>query len=598
MNNPELYNAIVSGLTGGMQERWLRKGSVASDYASFQTFVNLIATELDSAIAPTVVGAGDIILLQSIAQGVFANRYPTATSASAYSDIAASIAALFAEIRALLQAGTPIPITPSATGTVNTAVIQAAIDAAALAGGGTVLLGPGTFPLAASTLGETYYNDGVAVSSALACLVLRSKVRLMGSGVGITVLKPPLTLNGIYIADGNYSALTDLELDGQWVGAGSGGSGVFQLSTIVAQTQVVNELTFRNLYVHNCDGYAIGVQNCNQIDLTFENIRTYYTGADGIDSKNRGNLMADTGTLSNIQIDTFGRNLDGQTGIDARGLLQLNNIRVLNAGRAGVTQTGVRLHLNNVAMTDGAQYATLDDFFVVADDPAHAVFGVQQYAPDSVVSNGTIVDCSTGIDVDGNADTNPDNCRISNVEVNNASVGGFLIRTLANQAHVDSCIAVGCALGFLVEGDDNTLTGCTAKTCTTGFTNTGARTIMAGCNSPGCTNGLTGPVIALTLAGNAVTLPASARESVVFVTLAGEGGAADQLDNIVGGFPGQMLILSAATDTETITVAGAVNIYVNVAGAFALTHRADTMSVVLSSTLNQWCEVSRSDNAV
>ena len=136
-NNPMLFNAAIAGLNGS-QERWLIS-HVQQDYAHDAEVVNQIATIIDSTI-PTY---GNIDLteparvMQSITQAVFSERALSTTAD--YSSIASSIAALFLEMKNLLQpvTGGDGPdddnvLTMNFTGSTGTAVLQALIAGAIL----------------------------------------------------------------------------------------------------------------------------------------------------------------------------------------------------------------------------------------------------------------------------------------------------------------------------------------------------------------------------------------------------------------------------------------------------------------------------------
>jgi hypothetical protein len=90
MNNNAIFNAVLAGVTGGGQERWITSQSAAS-YAAYSATVLAIATGIDSLIAPTAVGDAQARLMSSICASVFAGRFPT----NADPNIAASIVALY-----------------------------------------------------------------------------------------------------------------------------------------------------------------------------------------------------------------------------------------------------------------------------------------------------------------------------------------------------------------------------------------------------------------------------------------------------------------------------------------------------------------------
>ncbi len=76
--------------------------------------------------------------------------------------------------------------------------------------------------------------------------------------------------------------------------------------------------------------------------------------------------------------------------------------------------------------------------------------------------------------------------------------------------------------------------------------------------------------------------------------IAGESGAADDLDTINGGVTGDFLIITSSTSANDITVTEAGNIKLESAGNFILTNTNDTM--MLLHWAGAWLELSRSDN--
>lgn len=98
-NNNAIYNAVLAGAGGANQERWIQSADSAA-YAAFRTAIEAVATAVDAAIPPDTISASQQALMQSICQGVFAGRYPQASS---YEAIAASIVALYTQLSAGLQ---------------------------------------------------------------------------------------------------------------------------------------------------------------------------------------------------------------------------------------------------------------------------------------------------------------------------------------------------------------------------------------------------------------------------------------------------------------------------------------------------------------
>lgn len=106
-NNPILFDAVIAGATGGTSERWLTS-AVSTNYTSAANAINAFATEVDSLIPTIGNGAtqAQADLLQSLVQGVLADRYLTSITASSYLEIASAIAAAF---QAMLLKVLPVP---------------------------------------------------------------------------------------------------------------------------------------------------------------------------------------------------------------------------------------------------------------------------------------------------------------------------------------------------------------------------------------------------------------------------------------------------------------------------------------------------------
>ena len=107
-NNPALYTAVIAGATGGAETgRWITDTN-PNDYQGLVNAIIAIATAVDSAIPGINSGPSlsQILLLQSITQGVFTNRNPTDIVVADYLAIANAIAALFNKTNSVAA---PIP---------------------------------------------------------------------------------------------------------------------------------------------------------------------------------------------------------------------------------------------------------------------------------------------------------------------------------------------------------------------------------------------------------------------------------------------------------------------------------------------------------
>ena len=102
MNNPALYDAVVSGVGGAGQQSWLTALHI-SDYDDFVVGCGAVALAVDAAIAPIIGGASysQIALMQSIVYGVMTGRYPYFKQSSDYQQIGRSIAVLWQALNAV-----------------------------------------------------------------------------------------------------------------------------------------------------------------------------------------------------------------------------------------------------------------------------------------------------------------------------------------------------------------------------------------------------------------------------------------------------------------------------------------------------------------
>lgn len=95
-NNEPIYNAVICGAGGSTQERWITSTD-SGDYDP--SIIELIAAAVDADIPTDTIGASQQALMQSICQGVFAGRFPTADN---YTAIAAAIVAAYTALAASL----------------------------------------------------------------------------------------------------------------------------------------------------------------------------------------------------------------------------------------------------------------------------------------------------------------------------------------------------------------------------------------------------------------------------------------------------------------------------------------------------------------
>lgn len=94
----------------------------------------------------------------------------------------------------------------------------------------------------------------------------------------------------------------------------------------------------------------------------------------------------------------------------------------------------------------------------------------------------------------------------------------------------------------------------------------------------------------LTISGGIAVKDSSHRNLLI----AGEGGADDSLDRITGYSEGDMIIISPASDTVTITVVDAVGM--NLQGVDFVMNDINDSMILLNQGSDTWKELSRSAN--
>ena len=438
----------------------------AQQAALYEGFLkdNVVALLADSVLTytagqPSTVAAGDYVLTRSegfsylvAASGATNHHVSTAGGVKLYVQPGAD----GYNVRAFGAVGDGT--------TSDTAAIQKAIEAAQ-AVGGSVVVPDGNYRLTASTLSETYDNNGSSIVATSACIILRPLVKLVGYGEVWFKPSSP-ALHAILPISPNGSEIRAINIDGGWAGTGGAGHGILQLQTI--GSEYCRNFTVADLTVKNVASYGIGIENGEIENLLIENVKTYNTGADGIDLKRR--LPAATKMkLHNITVDTFGQrtNLAGQAGIDIRGEVIATNIHVYNVGANGITgQDGIRMRTLPAPATGEGPSATgssLVGFYVTG--VGNECTAVLSGSPYTRIVAGYCENTGDGVVLTGN------------------------VNGSAMQSQVVGVTAKGMTRGFavFVNVTGCVFSGCISDTCTTGFRNEATDTTLAGCSDMGST---------------------------------------------------------------------------------------------------------------
>ncbi len=210
----------------------------------------------------------------------------------------------------------------------DTAEIQAAIDAAYAAGGGTVYLGAGTYKVS----GTSDKSDGA--------LRLLDNVTLQGAGMGVTIIKVqdgnPYNLTGIVRTPFNEIthdvAMYDLTLDGNRANNTMKIDG-FYTGVAPGSTRQDYNITVDRVEVKNCSGYGFDPHE-QTLNLRIANSVAHHNGLDGFVA----DFLVNSVYENNLAYanDRHGFNVTTSTG----GLQLLNNIARDNGSAGLVIQRG------------------------------------------------------------------------------------------------------------------------------------------------------------------------------------------------------------------------------------------------------------------
>lgn len=340
----------------------------------------------------------------------------------------------------------------TAVATVNTAALQAAVNAAHLALGGLVYIPPG----------DWYFQHGLLDVNVVCQLDDKDYICIEGAGVGVT------RLHLINNADSNFFNLTggstfisirNMELNGNRAN---------QTAGIVhgIRGDAFSGLWLENLYIHDISHYGIGIEGFIQQYLFFSNLKIENVGGDGFDQKNKSDVNLFQ-VANNITVLNFGLSSGTQAGWDCRGAWQMTNYVCHFSNTDG---SGFRIRngeINTVAGGGfGGHRSHISNFEIYGPGAASSSTGVENVGRDVTFSNGYIRDVLFGFSCSYDVTT---------------SQGGQ--RGVATAIVAE---AYGTA-GFITSSGavDNTFTDCTAN----GFNSSSVATGTYGfrMRSTGCT---------------------------------------------------------------------------------------------------------------
>jgi hypothetical protein len=355
----------------------------------------------------------------------------------------------------------------------DTAAIQSAIDAVYAVGGGTVYFPSGEYLVSASSLVETYDNDGIAVPASSGAIIVRKGVSLAGpSGRSAHIHTNNNTITVLFMVAPENNAIENLEISAEWdAGEAGAGHGIFTLGTAAGADRACNNNLWNNLYIHNVASYALGLQNGSPTGCSIQNILAFNTGADALDLKARGaNPLESSGNFcSNVFIKNHGQRVTGSAGIDVRGIWHLSGISVIDfGGNASLSYVGIRFRTISAAIGDvvgAGRRSSLTGAYVrpTIGALASGLTGYSSGSWDVHASNVVVEGCDDGFVLGGN-------------------INGVPLRNT-----LEACTSLDSSnYGFFVAADveDARLIACSSfSSGVAGYRNEGVRTIIVGCRS-------------------------------------------------------------------------------------------------------------------
>ncbi|MBB2973939.1 hypothetical protein [Mesorhizobium sp. RMAD-H1] len=256
--------------------------------------------------------------------------------------------------------------------------------------------------------------------------------------------------------------------------------------------------TFERLNLGNVSSYAIGLENGDIINTNLRDIHIYNTGADGIDSKQRGPSQRNDGLyFSGILVENFGLRLTGSAGIDCHGRAFLDDVIARNFGAPGMVMEGFRLRTmsppNPSALYVGfegeqARGSTISNFVCEGNGMGGCV-AIAVGSPDCVVTNGMVRNVKNGVSFQGNTSGTAERYKVSNVTAVDCTEYGVVNGVGVNGGTMENVTTISCGVAGIRNVAENTrLINCNDYGSTTGkSTSSGAASteITIACNFGG-----------------------------------------------------------------------------------------------------------------
>lgn len=322
--------------------------------------------------------------------------------------------------------------------------IQAALDAANTATGGTVHFPPGTYLINAT-------------------LTLYSKVALIGDTSRSAVLKANAALDATMLSAVNRFGVLiwGLEIDGNRASQSAGRGIVF--------TTTATDVVIENCYIH--DTYDDAIDSANSaVRFRVANCHLKDIGQHGIeivDASSNNDVV-----ISNVTIDSVSRTaaVSGKRAIKVGGVCVISNVSIFNLNENAKTSGGVELNVPAAGPAQHGKRCTISGLSIqgTGDDVVALLIGGQQCAITGVaiVLTGA---SAVGVRLQGaSAVLRASKNVLGDIRVESASIGYDLQQESENNL-LNGVQAFACAIGVREDGQNNRLYGVDIWNPTTGI---------------------------------------------------------------------------------------------------------------------------------
>lgn len=308
----------------------------------------------------------------------------------------------------------------------DTNAIQSAIDAAISNGGGEVFFPPGDYVVGGTGLDLDAGNN----------------IKIVGSGTGTTAIHvaPGTNWHVFSFVNARHVGIRDMTINGNRINQNAGHC---------IRGENLNGFHIENVHLEDCYSYGIGLQAGTFKRIFINNVVIVGSGQDGIDIKNK-NSNNEQLFISNLVIESPGRNEVGQSGLCLRGPTQLTDIVINFDEKTMQDAVGIRFRGGEVGSIHGvgAHYSSLSNFRINGNESST---GAIVNAREVQITNGYISRGNIGVAVFQN------DASITNVSTRNVDGAAFILNDGANYTKVVNSRAVACGSGLEIESEYNNI---------------------------------------------------------------------------------------------------------------------------------------------